>query len=1439
MSDNKSYRIRTDVLDDSEKYLRMKLDQDFDQLDVLSLSISQQQAYERFCSDYGAVVGRVVVNRGFGVPNVRVSIFVPLTDEDRENEKIRDLYPFERVNDEDGDGIRYNLLPKNRQFDCHTPMGTMPSKREILDNDTMIEVYDKYYRYSTVTNAAGDFMLFGVPVGQHTIHMDADLSDIGPLSRKPYHFIAEGRDPNEFASPTKFRETTNLDNAVHIETRNKGLTVRPFWGDTDSCEVGISRLDFTLSHELKTYSLFLGGVFTDSEKNSVNKNCRPRSAMGESCEVKTSEGTIEMIRKTPEGLTEDFSVNGGRVIDENGAWSYLIPLNLDNVVTDEFGDQIPSEDPNVGVSTRSSVRFKIGMDVTGGEGRLRRRAKYLVPHNPSSYGNSDYTFGQETSNEHFKDIYWNKIYTVSNHIARYQGSRGFFIINNRNFTGLKDVDGCVATNNPFPYNRINPRFSPLFNMLCIIFTMLTLIMYMINFTIIPVINTIITVVNAIISVINDIIDFINDTICQCWEVGNISILCCQIGPDDEDALEEVDYVPCLSFECGDTDYAPGCGEDTIGFDELGGVTNTSRTDLMNCLETQLAEALNLYQFDFYNDWINGSLYHFLFKYKLKNDGRRPKFCAYNCAQMPDDFTDADEYDDNTPNGSYNDCKTSNSMADTCVNESATDTAHYEFEDGIVFLNKEGELFYPPILHDSEQKMFATDIVHLGSLLDCDPNGVPKIFDELSASSYKLPPLFTQYLTDDENEEDVTGMQPLFFDLDCIQGLTTNATQCTNHKRLSELDVDVDETDIIDTGQPDGCINTPDMADDRLARDVITFYGLNNNGDNDSFDGNIDSEIALNCAAGYFNYFDPGGVGAGENGIDYNRYRDLMDNLEINNFERSYYFYFGLKPGASAYEKTISKYFDTCDPSDEQRLIIEGTVTDVSGFGTSDGEIDVEVLNGVPDYDYSWSGPNGFTSNSTGNATNDGDLTGLNPGFYTLNVIDDEGVQGNATFQVKGPPPLTCFGEVNRVPTHENASDGQLLVTFNNGEPSYTVEVQNTGGTNFCTFNTTGSSVVCSGLTEGDYEFIVTDSSSPSQQCSGTTTLNAPPELQATANTKDVTCFEDDDGEIDLNVNGTPPISTTAETSGGFFQVNGLSYSGLDGGATSTNPDSITYTVTIEDGTGQQVQQNVIISEPSQLRFDSFIKEDAYCNNLGDGSIEFEVLGGNPLYDVDIDRDGNTFSSYTDQSSGTPISETGLSDGNYQIEVVDESGCTVNTGVTINEPDPIIIDNIQATTNDTGELVITAGGGNPIPPIDQGTYGFRISTCGCKDSISTPCTSIGQPNNSAGEINDNGGNPTGYYYGDNNPSNTLTLIDPRDFDNNCDDDGDTDNENSRILKIEVMDTRALGKYGALSCNNSIGPECVYTEHVVVNYDTNGNGTPQGTYENINDPNLTEC
>ena len=76
---NKTYRIKTDIGDKlHNNYISIdaNLLQDYDTFDILSVKINCVDTYQLHNSNYGVVVGRVLANNGFGVPNAKLSIFI-------------------------------------------------------------------------------------------------------------------------------------------------------------------------------------------------------------------------------------------------------------------------------------------------------------------------------------------------------------------------------------------------------------------------------------------------------------------------------------------------------------------------------------------------------------------------------------------------------------------------------------------------------------------------------------------------------------------------------------------------------------------------------------------------------------------------------------------------------------------------------------------------------------------------------------------------------------------------------------------------------------------------------------------------------------------------------------------------------------------------------------------------------------------------------------------------------------------------------------------------------------------------------------------------------------------------------------------------------------------------------------------------------------------
>ena len=1299
------------------------MEQDFDFVEILSLKISQKELYTTFCAGYGAIVGRVSVNGGFGIPNAKVSVFIPVSELDRENDKIFGLYPFETITDKGSNGLRYNLLSKDNQTndDCFTPVGDFPDKRTFLDDDTMLDIYCEYYKFTTTSNAAGDYMIFGAPVGAQIMHVEADVSDIGIISQKPSDFIRKGSSEENFESTTKFfGSEQDLDFNTQIISRSPvSVNVQPYWGDEDNCNVAITRRDIDLKSAIEPHAIFMGSIFGDNDGTALNIQCRPSTNLGKLNDQTAGSGTIQMVRKTIAGGIERFDIGGGQLIDSDGTWAYQVPMNLDYRVTDEYGELVPTDDPKKGIPTKAKVRFKIKMDVTGGEGKLRERAAYLVPNNPLSNGNvkgaAAYEFGPNTRDEDLTELTWNSIYTVKNFIQRVQKTTQPSTPTERTFLGIKDVDSARGKYTPFPYNHLNFETEALFSFICGLTIALAGIVTLINLTII-------SGINAIIRVINSVLDFFG--------------------------IDLITYLPCITLACNNFQFAPGCcssgepfpcfnsdgcdraieveGGNVICINEavygngFGETLPPGDAGYTNCIALSLAEDMNLFQFDFYNDWVNGALYSPLFKARIKQGGDGPhKFCEWSSGGSPANMS-VDNDGTNPDNNDYDDLY----VIESCIGNSLPCDQNGgancgEFDLAPPPINRAGikrigsnnvknglivyydnQYYYSSALRDHDDLVLATDIVTLGSSVSCHWLGLPKIHELFTDTTYKLPP----YLFYAENGVRITsGMdalsndvqESLFFEINCFF-TRTNARTCGNVRRQCELGVGLDE---IRDGVPPP-INFPVIGeadiDVNVSRNIFAWMN------DQQLQTLYPSPFTVDA-----NFDDNPSCGSQNGTEDYNRFRynwvdsnnrGTLCNLRPRTYN-SFYFYFGLNRSKTSLAKLNAKYFAPCPVKDKPDFLILGDVTSSTipcSGNIGNGAIDVTIQGGTAPFTYTWTVP--YPPNQivlTGNTNymidllNEvGDLEGLCGGAYTLTVLDANGLSSTITFIVGEPQPVSCLTSV--IPVSQiGAGDGIINVTINYGTAPYSMDITpDPNNQNTITGLLAGTTQI-TGLPIGNYIIDIEDANGEITQCVAAVTeplglnilvnhqFEVGNDLQNPNDPNDqnnwiydnnsgdgtnsdvettVLCNGDSNGIISVSVfDGTPPYDVTLSPSASPA----ISYNGQIPTFTfgALAPDII-YTVTATDGNGGVATSTVEVGEPPVFEVN---------NNIFVGfpiptssSIEYAVAPYTP---------GDEITYYLYDSSGNNLIESTLplasgmhtfigldASTDYQIAARNGNGC---------------------------------------------------------------------------------------------------------------------------------------------------------------------------------------
>jgi large repetitive protein len=375
-----------------------------------------------------------------------------------------------------------------------------------------------------------------------------------------------------------------------------------------------------------------------------------------------------------------------------------------------------------------------------------------------------------------------------------------------------------------------------------------------------------------------------------------------------------------------------------------------------------------------------------------------------------------------------------------------------------------------------------------------------------------------------------------------------------------------------------------------------------------------------------------------------------------------------------------------------------------GFNLSgcvnDGSIDLAIAGGSPVYEYSWTGPNGFTSTTE-------DLTDLFSGTYLVTVTDINGCILDTTITLTEPSGLGQTAVVSIFPSGDNvscfgASDGFIDITTTLGTPNYTWSWTGPNG-----FTATTEDIA--GVIAGSYTLTITDANN----CSIDTTivLTEPLPLVVTINGDAVLCNGDATGNVTGTITGgTAPYVITLDETGATLNVatDGGSYDfpGLVAG---------TYNVTVTDASGVgagclAINGPASVIEPLPLVV-TINGDDILCFGDASGNVTGTITGGTAPYVITLNETGATLNVAADGDSYDFSGLDGLPSGGfdqYTVSVTDANGnaggCALTVGpVPMTEPLELIV-----TINGDDILCFGDASGNVTGTITGGTAPYVVT-----------------------------------------------------------------------------------------------------------------------------------
>jgi len=359
-----------------------------------------------------------------------------------------------------------------------------------------------------------------------------------------------------------------------------------------------------------------------------------------------------------------------------------------------------------------------------------------------------------------------------------------------------------------------------------------------------------------------------------------------------------------------------------------------------------------------------------------------------------------------------------------------------------------------------------------------------------------------------------------------------------------------------------------------------------------------------------------------------------------------------------------KLFTITSPTD---LSISTRKTDVKCKGESSGSAEVNVAGGTAPYSIQW-------FDSLGSVVGVGSqLSNVKAGTYTVKVTDANGCpSGGKTSTVEIQEPqvelmlsiaskadVKCFGQNN----------GYVTLSASGGWGNYLYSSNDTAWQTSNTFDQ---------LVAGDLNVYVKDKNGC--KLSSTISINQNPPVEIDVSTTDITCFNANNGKID--------IAATGGNGNYLYSINnGTTW---NGSASFNSLQAGTYPIAVKDGNGCTVSGgNVNIGEPAKLELQISGFTPLKCFGDADAAVELQAYGGVPNYQFSKNSD-----SFVSESSFT-----GLSAGSYDFNVKDGNGCIATINKNIVNPKKLSLSvsdysDVSCYGGSNGSITLSATGGTP-------------------------------------------------------------------------------------------------------------------------------------------------
>lgn len=221
-------------------YADIKLTRTFNTLDTLSIKNNLLSTWSTQQAETGVVFGKLVARQKILDENGE-KVLIPLRNVPVGIFNSSDEFPEITSVDNDSNRIKLNLKENTKNTDYFN-VESFNTDEEFLSKDSSPDIPEKF-KYTTITDDNGEFVLTDIPVGEQVFMLEVDL-------------LKQGLTHDEVALnffPYPSDDEPNIGNVPHFFFRQIPISVVSSWGDF---QTGYTELNITVNLDLRKWATY-------------------------------------------------------------------------------------------------------------------------------------------------------------------------------------------------------------------------------------------------------------------------------------------------------------------------------------------------------------------------------------------------------------------------------------------------------------------------------------------------------------------------------------------------------------------------------------------------------------------------------------------------------------------------------------------------------------------------------------------------------------------------------------------------------------------------------------------------------------------------------------------------------------------------------------------------------------------------------------------------------------------------------------------------------------------------------------------------------------------------------------------------------------------------------------------------------------------------------